>query len=311
MKSSYLITGGLGLIGSSLANVLDGEVTVVSRSDKHQDRIKRRDVKVLLKDINELDKNDLAGVDVIYHCASTFHNYHVLTEPYLDIDTNLRGTVRLLELCKDLPKKPKIIYTSTFFVYGNEYDRTGKPINEESKTDPLGLYPATKLCAESIIRLYGNLYGIPYLICRLTNVYGENEESDDGKKGTLNFLVMKAVRGEPINLYRAGNFYRDYIHVDDVVSALRFLENKAQNEFFLIGYGEPVRFGDMMKYVLENTGARSKIVDIDPPAFHKVVGVANFVADTSKINKLGWKAGVDYKTGLQRVIDAYQSMEKR
>ncbi len=307
MKTSYLITGGLGFIGSSLANALDGAVTVLSRSDKHQDRIKRKDVKILLKNISELEKSDVDGMDVIYHCASTVHNYHVLTDPYIDVETNLKGTIRLLELCKDLPKKPKIIYTSTFFVYGNEYNRAKKAITEESKTDPLGIYPATMLCAESIIKLYSRLYDIPYLICRFTNVYGEQEGFGDSKKGVLNFLIMKALKGENINLYNGGNFYRDYIHVDDVVSALRFLERKANNDLFLIGYGEPVKFKNMLDYILEQTGKQSKVLDVESPPFHKAVGIADFVADTSKLNKLGWKASIDYKTGLQRVIDAYRS----
>lgn len=308
MKSSYLITGGLGFIGSSLANAIEGAVTIVSRSDEHRDRIKRKDAKFIIKNISKLEKSDIDNIDVIYHCASTVHNYHVLTDPYLDIDINLNGAVRLLELCKDLPKRPKIIYLSTFFVYGNEYSRTKKVITEESKTEPLGIYPATMLCAESIIKLYSRIYDIPYIICRLANVYGEREGFGDSKKGVLNFLIMKAVKGENINLYNGGNFYRDYIHVDDVVSALRFLERKTSNDLFLIGYGKPVKFKDMLDYILEQTGKRSRIIDIEPPPFHKAVGITNFVADTSKINSLGWRAAIDYRIGLQRVIEFCKSL---
>ena len=171
-KLSYFVTGGYGLIGSTLVNSIDENITILTRSEKHKDRIKNKNVKILLKTLHEVEKKDLEGVDVIYHFASTVDNYNVLSDPYTDVETNINGTIRMLEICKNLPKKPKIIYPSTFFVYGNEYDRTKKPINEESKTDPLALYPATKLCAECAIKLYSKLYKIPYLIVRLTNVYG-------------------------------------------------------------------------------------------------------------------------------------------
>lgn len=306
---NYVITGGLGLIGSLLADALEGSVTIIDRPEAKKDRLHRADARLVLKDLNALEPDDIAGADVIYHCASTVHNYHVLDNPYIDIDTNLNGIIRLLELVKGMSKKPLIIFPSTFFVYGNTCDQTGgKPINEESATDPRALYPATKLCAESFIKLYSRLYGIPFVIARLTNVYAEGEDYMQKKKGALSFLVMSAVKGEDVTMYGDGGFYRDYVYVSDVVDALRFLEARAKNDTFLVGSGAPVKFRDMMDYILEQTGRRSKLVAMEPPAFHLAVGVGNFIADTSKINKLGWKAKVDYKEGLRRVIEAYKKL---
>ncbi|MBI2075575.1 MAG: NAD(P)-dependent oxidoreductase [Candidatus Harrisonbacteria bacterium] len=305
----YVITGGLGLIGSLLANSVEGAVTVIDRVGTPKDRLTQKDARIILKDLNALEAADIAGADVIYHCASTVHNYHVLDNPYIDVDTNLKGTIRLLELVKDMAVKPLVIYPSTFFVYGNTCDKSGgKPVNEESATDPRALYPATKLCAESIIKLYSRLYDIPYLIVRLTNVYAEGEDFTQKKKGALSFLIMSAVKGEEVTMYGDGGFYRDYIYVNDVVDALRFLETKAKNDTFLIGYGTPVKFKDIIDYILEQTGHRAKLVAMEPPAFHRAVGVGNFIADTSKINALGWKAKVDYKAGLARVIECYRKL---
>ncbi len=309
MVKRYLITGGFGLIGSQLANMLEGDITIASRTETNKERVKKN-VSVLLKSITELTIEDLQNIDVIYHCASTVDNYNVLTDPYIDMETNIRGTIHLLELCKQLEKKPLIIFPSTFFVYGNQYEKTGEPITEESSTDPLALYPATKLCAESAIKLYSNLYGIPYLICRLTNVYGEQESFTNKKKGALNFLIMQAVNNEPFNVYKGGNFHRDYIHVDDVVSALTFLETHATNDTFLVGFGTPVLFKDLIDIIMNVAKSTSKITEIDPPPFHAVVGIRSFVADTTKIQSLGWKARISPADGLTRVVHHYQQITK-
>lgn len=310
MSKNIFITGGYGLIGSEITNQLDGSVTILTRSKTHEKRITKTGVKVLIKDLKELEAKDLEGIDVVYHLASTVDNYNVLTNPYLDVEININGTIRLLEICKDLPRKPKIIFLSTFFVYGNEYDRTQIPINEKSKTDPLAIYPATKLCTESIIKLYFRLYGIPYLICRLTNVYSENEDYNNKKKGGLNYMIMQAVKGETLSVYKGGNFCRDYIHVDDVVSALNFLEKEnIKNDTFLVGFGEPVLFKDLVNYIHKLTGKKSRMQEVEPPTFHKAVGINNFVADISKIKKLGWKAKIDYREGIKRIVKRYKNLQ--
>ncbi len=304
---SYFITGGYGLIGSALANATNGKVTLLVRSDNHKERIENRKTRIIQKDLMDVTEKDVRGHDIIYHCASTVDNYHILTDRDIDIDTNLKGTIKLLEACKKLSRKPKIVFFSTFFVYGNEYDRTKIPINEESKTEPLALYPATKLCAESIIKLYSRLYGIDYIICCLTNVYHESEDFNNKKKGALNFMIMQAVKGEPLSVYKGGNFKRDYIYLDDVVSAVKFLiRKKVKNGTFLVGYGRPVLFRNMIDYVHKLTGRKSSLSEIEPPEFHKAVGITNFVADTRKINRLGWNAKVNYREGIKRVVNAYQ-----
>jgi len=307
---SYLITGGFGLIGSALANTLQGSITILSRSDNNKDRITNSNTKILLKELSQITPEDVKNIDVIYHCASTVDNYNILSDPFIDVETNIDGTIRLMEACKDLPNKPKVIFLSTFFVYGNVYAKTHQAINEESKTDPLALYPATKLCAESVIKLYSKLFDIPYIITRLTNVYGKEEKFDNKKKGALNYLIMKAIKHEEIQLYRGGNFFRDYIYVDDVVSALLFLEKQVKNDLFLIGYGSPVKFKDMINAIFEASGSTSRITEVEPPEFHKIVGIEDFIADTEKIQSLGWKATIDYKEGVKKVVEKYKAFLK-
>jgi len=153
---NVLITGGLGFIGSALANRLcrEHQVTVLTRSVKGQARLRFPErVRIRVGAVEDVTAADCAGMDLVVHCASTVDNYNILTDPYLDVRTNCAGTIALLEACKE--HKPKFLFVSTFFVYGNA---PKLPVDERSPCEPLGLYPATKLCAEQFCKIYGRLH---------------------------------------------------------------------------------------------------------------------------------------------------------
>ena len=302
---NILITGGLGFIGSALVNRLCREhsVVVLTRSERGCSRLRYPElVQVRVKSLEKVTQDDCKGTDLVIHCASTVDNYNIQTEPYLDIQTNCNGTIALLEACKE--QKPKLLFVSTFFVYGNQ---AHLPVNEESPCEPLGLYPATKLCAEQFCKIYGRLYAFHVNVCRLTNVYGPGETFDNTKKGALNFLIRKAQLGEPINVYRGGNFFRDYLYVDDAVEALWAVVQRAPaGELYLAGSGTPVYFKDLMGCLHGLTGKRSTIGSMEPPRFHEVVGLRDFSADTSKIRALGWAPKVGIEEGLKRTLASHE-----
>ena len=303
---NVLITGGLGFIGSALANRLcrEHQVTVLTRSEKKRSRLREPDrVRVKVGALEDVTSADCADMDFVIHCASTVDNYNILTDPYLDVRTNCAGTIALLEACKE--RKPKLLFVSTFFVYGNQ---PKLPVDEQSPCDPLGLYQATKLCAEQFCKIYGRLYSVHVNICRLTNVYGPGETFDNTKKGAFNFLIRKAQLGEPINVYRGGDFFRDYLYIDDAVEALVTVAERAPaGELYLAGSGEPVQFKDLMECLHRLTGRKSAIGAIDPPQFHQVVGIRNFSASIAKIKTLGWTPKVGYEEGIKRTLASYGS----
>lgn len=302
---NILITGGLGFIGSALTNRLCGEhqVTVLTRSEKGRSRLRFPDrVNIRVGTIENVTSADCKGMNLVIHCASTVDNYNIQTDPYLDIRTNCDGTIALLEACKE--QKPKLLFVSTFFVYGNT---TRLPANEESPCEPLGLYPATKLCAEQFCKIYGRLHSFHVNVCRLTNVYGPGESFDNSKKGALNFLIRKAQLGEPISLYRGGDFFRDYLYVEDAAEALIAVALLAPaGELYLAGHGEPVMFKDLIECLHRLTGRKSPIDSIPPPRFHEVVGIRNFSADTAKIRGLGWAPKIGLDEGLRRTLASYE-----
>ena len=84
-EKTYLITGGFGLIGSNLVNRLDGYIRILSRSRKTESRVSRTDIDIRVKDLKKISKNDVTGIDRIYHCASTVDNYNILTDPLIHL----------------------------------------------------------------------------------------------------------------------------------------------------------------------------------------------------------------------------------
>src|SRR2546428_6199089 len=245
---NVLITGGLGFSGSAPTNrrCREHQVTVLTRSVKGQARLRFPErVRIRVGVVEDVKANDCAGMDLVVHCASTVDNYNILTDPYLDVRTNCAGTIALLEACKE--HKPKFLFVSTFFVYGNA---PKLPVDERSPCEPLGLYPATRLCAEQFCKIYGRLHSFTVNICRLTNVYGPGEAFDNTKKGAFNYLIRKAQLGEPINLYRGGGFFRDYPYIDDAGEAFGTGARPAPaGGLYLAGYGEPVMVQGLIEFL--------------------------------------------------------------
>src|SRR3989344_434465 len=313
-RKEILITGGLGFIGSTLARKYANEghkVTIVSRSDKKKTNISdiEKEVTITLKDIRDIGMDDVAGKDYIFHFAGTVDNYAVKEgNPYEDININCTGTVALLEACKNYNKEARIMLASTFFVNGNP---TKLPVTPESPCNPLALYPATKLAAEHFFHIYNKVSGLDTLVARFTNVFGPYEQGDNRKKAGFNFLINQALRGEEIQLYNNGDFVRDYIYVDDVVDACRVIAEKGKtNETYYIGRGEFIKFRKLID-IIASIIPDTKVIGVNPPEFHKAVGIANFVADVSPIKELGWAPKVSLEEGILRTINFYRSAQKR
>jgi UDP-glucose 4-epimerase len=309
MVKNVLITGGLGFIGSHLARdcVSAGHtVRILSQTDKKIKNIEGIDTKVdlIIKNIKNISENDVSGIDWIFHCASTTDNYNIQDSPYLDTEVNCIGTLSVLESCRRYNPKAKIVYPSTFFVNGN---LSHLPATPDSPCEPLGLYPATKLAAENFCKIYGKVFGLETTIARLTNVFGVNEQRDNKKKAAFNNLIRLAVEGKEVPLYSNGDFIRDYIYVTDVTSALTTLAEKGEaGKVYYVGNGKPLKFKQLMDIVIEEAGD-GKLVPIEPPQFHKKVGIVDYYCDNTPIINLGWEPKISMREGIRRVVQEYKN----
>ena len=290
-----LVTGGNGFIGQNIAE---------------RYLSKNCDVEIYTKgkDIVDIDR-EVRECDFIFHCASTVHNYHMLDEYYLDIDTNCYGTLALLEACKRHNRSAKIIYTSTFFVYGNQKNL---PVNEDTLPNPQALYPATKLASENFLKIYSNMWDIDIVIARLTNVYGLGEQTENNKKAAFNRMAYDISQGHTVGCYNYidkdyNTIERDYIHVNDVVDGLELLAEVGEvGEIYNLGTGRSIQFRIMLDLMIEFAGCGSYGM-IDIPDFHKKVGIDDFSCSIDKIKKLGFNPKISIEDGIKILIDNYKN----
>lgn len=304
-----LITGGLGFIGSHLVKkyVDNGDdVTVITRNmiKEYNVRSLKDSIKIVKKDIRDIGEEDVKGMDLIFHCASTVDNYNIWDDPYVDAEVNVMGTISLLEACRNFNKDAIIIYTSTFFVNGNP---SVLPVTENLKEEPLGLYGATKLCAEHCIKTYMRVFGLKAKIVRLSNVFGLGEQCYNNKKAAFNRMIYKLTRDEQIDLYDNGKVRRDYIYIDDVIDAMFIIAEKGKNaleQVYYISRGESVSFRQLVDWIIEVTG-NNKVNVVNSPDFHKNVGIDDFVCDINPLKELGWTPKVLLKDGIKKVYDQY------
>jgi len=306
-----LIIGGLGFIGSHLVEdcISRGqEVTVLTRSTQKLENIKPIQDKVglIVKDLRDIGP-EVEGFDYIFNLSGTTSNYSILDgNPFSDIEQNCTNVLCLLEAMRRYNTGAKLIYASTFFVNGNP---TKLPVTPDQRCEPLGLYGATRLAGENFCRIYGNVFDLDSRIMRFCNVFGPKEVGSKRKAG-FNFLIKEAVEGRVLPIYNGGNFFRDYIYVTDVASACNVVAEKGKkNQIYYVGTGRRIKFKELIDVILKETGASS--ISIEPPDFHKKVGIGDFICDPSALKDLGWQPRVDLEEGIKRTIEYYKGENGR
>lgn len=244
---------------------------------------------------------------------STVDNYNVYDNPHLDIATNLTITIKLLESWRKYQETNEegeeqmcghngcFNYISTWFVYGNGYHNKGAV--ETDPCNPQGFYSITKRAAEQLIISYCQTYNLNYRIMRLAGVIGPGDIKVSAKKNALQYLIAQMKAGNNIELYDSGNFYRDYIDVEDVAVAIKLLIDKSEvNKIYNIGSGCAYNFRSLIEHAHKEMKSTSAIIDIPQKDFHKVVQTKSFYMDTSLLQSYGFKRKYTIEQSLDKVI---------
>ena len=252
--------------------------------------------------VNARDDYSVKEKNILY-MISTVTNYHVKTNPYIDIDTNLTTLMKVLEQIKNNMLQAEdgyvLNFISSWFVYGE----TEMPAHEESNCYPNGFYSITKRCAEQLLISYCETFGIKYRILRLANVAGHGDKKASPQKNALQHMINELKAGRDVNVYDGGNLYRDYIHVSDVARAITLImETGEVNTTYNVGNGQPLLFKDMIEYAKELIGGEGRLVPIEIPQFHRTVQVRSMWMLSDKLKSLGYTPNYNMKAIIEDMV---------
>ena len=319
-KKRVLITGGLGFIGSNLAIKLvdlGATVTIVDNMLPCQggnlfniEDIKS-EVDVQFADIrSSLSMNNIVrDNDIIFHLAGQVNHIDSMRDPINDLEINCKGTLVILEACRNFNRDAKIIFTGTRGQYG---PTVRLPVDEEHLMDPKGIYAITNMAAEKIVMVYNNVHNIRGVCLRISNTYGPRHQMRHDEYGVFNWFIRKAIDGEAVKVFGDGKILRDFVYVDDVVSGLLKvgISNDADGHVFNMGSGRPVDFITLAKTIVEIAGSGSYEFS-DFTRERKELEHGNYYADCSKIKRIiGWEPEVNIKEGVLKTLQFYKKFKK-
>ncbi len=311
-----LITGGLGFMGSTLAHrlvALGADVALIDNflpgHGANPRNIKgiEQDVQLNLCDIRDehVMNRVVRNKDIIFHIAAQTSHTDSMKDPFLDVDINCRGNIVFLEAVKNNNPGARVVYTSTRAVYGSPFET---PATESTRPNPVDIYGINKYAAEEYHKIYGNAYGIPYVIMRFSNGYGARAQIEHSKFGILNWFVGLILGGRRIKIFGDGSQLRDYTYIDDMIDAfiLAGVKEEAVGKVYNISAGDRIKFVDMVKMMIEVAGQGS--YELVPwPDEYKKIEVGDFIADSTLIkNELGWKPTTGLREGLVETFDYFR-----
>jgi UDP-glucose 4-epimerase len=318
--SRVLITGGLGFIGSNLAIRLvqaGAQVTLVDAMIPEYggnlfniDSI-RDSVTVNFADIRDRHAMDwlVRDQDFIFHLAGQVSHILSMTNPYPDIEYNIKGTVVLMEAIRQFNPGARVIFTGTRGQYG---PAVRLPVDEDAPTNPKGIYEISNLTAEKIIQVYNDIHGIHAVLLRLTNIYGPRAQMRHSHYGVVNWFVRMAIDDQCIKVFGDGQIKRDFLYVDDCVDALLMsaLCPAARGEILNVGVDRPTNFLDLAQTLVRVCGTgRWEFAPFTPE--RKAQEPGDFYSDISKIRRLvGWRPSTELAEGLHTTVQYYRAWKE-
>ena len=313
---NILITGGAGFIGSHLVDHLLGEgewhVTIVDDfNDFYRPEIKRQNISAHLRNpsfrIYEADIRDQSALkrvfeesdfDCLVHLAARAGVRPSLTQPQLYAETNINGTLTLLELAREHGVK-QFVFGSSSSVYGIN---AKVPFSEDDPVrQPISPYAATKATGELLCHTYSHLYGLRCVCLRFFTVYGARQRPD--------LAIHKFARlisaGKPIPVFGDGTTRRDYTYIDDCVVGVRAAIDYTASDFEVINLGESrtVELRELIS-LLEKELGQPAIIDRQPL---QPGDVPQTFADISKARRLlGYNPQTQIEEGIRRFVEWFR-----
>ncbi|MBI5226937.1 NAD-dependent epimerase/dehydratase family protein [Candidatus Micrarchaeota archaeon] len=291
---SVLVTGGSGFIGSHVVASLQASGHAV----RVLDSVPTDATDCVVGDVTDTStvKKAIQGVDIVIHLAAIASVQRSILEPELTRRTNVEGTRVQLEQSQAAGVK-KFIFASSCAVYGD----AKPPLHERVSFNPLSLYARTKVDGERLCESFSKK-GLPCVVLRFFNVYGSGQSADSDYSAAIPKFIQAARTGSDLTIFGDGKQSRDFVHVDDVISAIRAaMDYPEAFGTFNIGSGKSVSVLELAEKIVALTKSNSKIRF----AQARLGEVRHSWADTALAEKeLGFEASVGLDAGLETLLGA-------
>lgn len=301
MPTHILVTGGAGFIGSRVAKkyIQSGHrVTVIDNLSTGVEKNIPKGVQFYPLDIRSAELDELFQknqFDIINHHAAQIDVRKSVDAPDYDAATNILGSIHLLELARKYQIR-RFIYISTGgAVYGEpEY----LPADENHPVRPLAPYGISKHTVEHYLELYSKLYGLEHIILRYPNVYGPYQ-NPYGEAGVNAIFIGQMLNGITPVIYGDGEQTRDFVYIDDIVSANLIALDSKNTGIYNLGRGKPISVNQIYQ-ILQKITAYHEPVKYAPA---RAGEVNHIYLDAAKAcNELAWKPKIDFEEGLSRTV---------
>jgi UDP-glucose 4-epimerase len=297
-----LVLGGSGFLGSHIVDKFLAEKHDVTVYDLYPERFRRspKAIKFVTGDfgnVGALDELIATGWDAVIHCVSTTTPKSSNESPEFDIQSNVIGTLNLLDICVRHQIGKMVFLSSGGTVYGDigDLDR----VDELHSVRPMCSYGVSKLSIEHYLDVYKHLRGLDYVVLRLSNPYGERQ-SPLRALGALTVFLHRTLRHQPVEVWGDGSVTRDFIYVGDVANAVYLATINPISGVFNVGTGTGLSLRDILSHIATVVGTEPEVNWLPARSFD----VPRIVLDARKLRlATSWNNVTSIQDGVEITAD--------
>lgn len=311
MKKNCLVTGGAGFIGSHISRRLleiDYNVVIVDNLSTGKRENIPPEAEFVQLDVARPDfLTQLPNRDyeAVLHLAAQSSGAISAEKPLYDMQANAASTLLLSRWCLER-HIPRFLYASSMAIYG---DQQALPVSETADCRPLSYYGVSKLNSEHLLRL-ASREGLSYTGFRMFSVYGPGQNLANLKQGMVSIFLAYVLKEQPIPVKGSFDRFRDFIYIDDVVSAwLKALtDSAATNQIYNLGSGQPTTVRELITSIIQACGHNPATYEVyeDAPTPGDQFGL---YADNSQLqHDLNWSPQTSLSAGIATMVDWAKSV---